>query len=58
MRQFSEDIDLIVDEVFAEGRGHEGRVDDFDTNCVFFFVGCSIDFRCHALSDFSLEVIG
>ena len=56
--QLAEDRDLVVDEVFAEGGGGEGGVDEFDADGVLVLVDGSVDLGGHSLPDFSLHVVG
>ena len=54
----TEDIGLILDEIFTKVMLHEILVDKFDTDGLFIFVGGFVDLSSATLTDFRLNVIG
>ena len=54
----TEDIGLILDEIFAKVMLHEILVDEFDTDGLLIFVGGFVDLSSASLTDFGFDVVG
>ena len=53
----TENVGLILDEIFAKVMLHEILVDEFDTDGLLIFVGGFVDLSSASLTNFGLDVV-